>query len=261
MDRFDQYRVFAQVAAMGSFIKAAHALDAPRASVSAAIQQLESSLGTRLFHRTTRQTQLTADGIQLLEHIRPIVTDVEELEAQFRDRRSRVSGRLSIDAPSRIVRRLLVPQLSHFLARHPQLEVFLGSSDRFVDLVQEALQRLERPGEELQSLFQARQAGGELLRPARGRTGERRRRCDDDAEQGEDEDEGADRAGQMDALHQPHAGLEQRLQQRFQPVPRNLHPDTQQDERNHPQDSVRRRGRNLPRKLWRIGVADVYQNA
>eukprot|EP01034_Spumella_vulgaris_P004905 gene4905-6258_t len=38
MDRFDQYRVFAKVAEMGSFIKAANALEMPRASVSAAIQ-------------------------------------------------------------------------------------------------------------------------------------------------------------------------------------------------------------------------------
>lgn len=147
MDRIDRYQIFMQVAELGSFIGAAKALGLPRATVSAAIQQLESSLGTRLFHRTTRQTQLTADGIQLLEHIRPIVSDVEELEAQFRDRRSRVSGRLSIDAPSRIVRRLLMPQLDQFLARHPQLEVFLGSTDRFVDLVQEGIDCAIRVGE------------------------------------------------------------------------------------------------------------------
>ena len=55
MDTLDQYRVFVQVAEMGSFIRAAHALELPRASVSAAIQQLESTVGTRLLHRTTRQ--------------------------------------------------------------------------------------------------------------------------------------------------------------------------------------------------------------
>ena len=44
MDTLDQYRVFVQVAEMGSFIRAAHALELPRASVSAAIQQLESTV-------------------------------------------------------------------------------------------------------------------------------------------------------------------------------------------------------------------------
>ncbi len=54
MNKFDQYRVFVQVAEMGSFIKAANALELPRASVSAAIQQLEAQVGARLLHRTTR---------------------------------------------------------------------------------------------------------------------------------------------------------------------------------------------------------------
>ncbi|WP_240202831.1 LysR family transcriptional regulator, partial [Burkholderia sp. LMG 13014] len=50
MDKLDQVRIFLQVAEMGSFIKAAHALDVPRATVSAAVQQLETGLGTRLLH-------------------------------------------------------------------------------------------------------------------------------------------------------------------------------------------------------------------
>ena len=52
MDRFNQYRVFVQVAEMGSFIRAAHALGiAARLGVTA-VQQLETQLGVRLLHRT-----------------------------------------------------------------------------------------------------------------------------------------------------------------------------------------------------------------
>lgn len=75
MDKLDQYRVFVQVAEMGSFIKAAHALALPRATVSAAIQQLEEKIGVRLLNRTTRQVHLTTDGVQLLERIRPLLAD------------------------------------------------------------------------------------------------------------------------------------------------------------------------------------------
>ena len=70
MDRIDRYRIFVQVAEMGSFIKAAHALELPRATVSAAVQQLEAQVGARLLHRTTRQVNLTADGAQLLARAR-----------------------------------------------------------------------------------------------------------------------------------------------------------------------------------------------
>lgn len=146
MDRIERYRIFMQVAELGSFIGAANALSLPRATVSAAIQQLESSLGTRLFHRTTRHVQLTADGGLLLEQARQIVTDVDGLESQFRDRQMHVSGRLVIDAPSRIVRRLIVPNLDNLFTRHPALEVFLGSTDRFVDLVQDGVDCAIRVG-------------------------------------------------------------------------------------------------------------------
>lgn len=119
MDRFDQYRVFAQVAAMGSFIKAANALEMPRASVSAAVQQLETQLGVRLLHRTTRQVRLTPDGEQLLGRVRSVLTDVEDIDQLFQASQRQVSGRLIVDVPSRIARRVIAPALPGLLRRHP----------------------------------------------------------------------------------------------------------------------------------------------
>lgn len=146
MDRFDQYRVFAQVAEMGSFIKAANALEAPRASVSAAIQQLEVQLGVRLLHRTTRRVRLTADGEQLLDRVRPLLAEVDNIDQLFQASKRQVSGRLIIDAPSRIVRRLIAPALPGLLRRHPQLQLILGSADRAIDLVQEGVDCAVRIG-------------------------------------------------------------------------------------------------------------------
>lgn len=146
MDRFDQYRIFAQVAEMGSFIKAAHALDVPRASVSAAIQQLEAQVGTRLLHRTTRQVRLTGDGALLLDRVRALLADVEEIDLLFHASQRQVSGQLQIDVPSRIARRLIVPALPALLRRHPRLRLILRSSDRTVDLVQEGVDCAVRVG-------------------------------------------------------------------------------------------------------------------
>lgn len=146
MDRLDQYRIFVQVAEMGSFIKAAHALDVPRASVSAAIQQLETQVGTRLLHRTTRQVHLTTEGSQLLERVRPLLADVEDIDLMFQASQRQVSGQLRIDVPSRIARRMIAPGLPTFLRRHPRLRLVLGSSDRVVDLVQEGVDCAVRVG-------------------------------------------------------------------------------------------------------------------
>jgi len=146
MDRFEQYRVFAQVAEMGSFIKAANALELPRASVSAAIQRLETQVGVRLLHRTTRQVRLTADGAQLLERLRPLLAEVEEIDHLFQQSARQVAGRLNVDVPSRIARRLVAPALPGLLRRHPRLQLALGSSDRAIDLIQEGVDCAVRIG-------------------------------------------------------------------------------------------------------------------
>lgn len=146
MDKLDQYRVFIQVAEMGSFIKAAYALQLPRASVSAAIQQLESEMGSRLLHRTTRQVRLTVDGIQLMERVRLLLADAEDIDRLFHISQREVSGRLNVDVPSRIARRLIAPALPGLLRRHPHLQLSLGSTDRPIDLVKEGVDCAVRVG-------------------------------------------------------------------------------------------------------------------
>lgn len=146
MDTLGRYRVFVQIAEMGSFIKAAHALDLPRASVSAAIQQLEADIGTRLLHRTTRRVRLTADGTQVLERARALLADAEEISQLFQTRQRQVAGRLNVDVPSRIARRLIAPALPELLRRYPRLQLALGSTDRKIDLVQEGVDCAIRVG-------------------------------------------------------------------------------------------------------------------
>jgi DNA-binding transcriptional LysR family regulator len=62
MDSVDLFRIFLRVAENGSFVRAAELLNRPASTVSAAVQELELRLGTRLFHRTTRSVSLTIDG-------------------------------------------------------------------------------------------------------------------------------------------------------------------------------------------------------
>lgn len=159
MDKLDQYRVFIQVAEMGSFIKAANALDVPRASVSAAVQQLESAAGTRLLHRTTRQVRVTADGAELLERVRPLLAEAEEIDHLFQQSQRQVSGRLVVDVPSRIARRLVAPALPGLLRRYPKLQLVLGSTDRTIDLVQQGVDCAVRVGMLQESSMVARSLG------------------------------------------------------------------------------------------------------
>jgi len=146
MDKLDQYRIFVQVAEMGSFIKAAYVLGLPRATVSAAIQQLEEKLEIRLLNRTTRQVSLTVDGVLFLQRVRPLLADADDVEQLFQSNEQQVSGQLRIDVPSRIARRLIAPALPDLLRRYPQLHLVMGSADRAIDLVQEGVDCAVRVG-------------------------------------------------------------------------------------------------------------------
>lgn len=159
MDLINQLRIFNQVKDSGGFSAAAEQMRLPKPTVSLAIQQLEARLGTRLLNRTTRRVSLTQDGEALAERAAALVADSEELEQLFRPSAQALQGRLRVDVPSRIARRHVAPALSAFFARHPGIELELGSSDRTMDLVHEGIDCALRVGEVLASSLVARPLG------------------------------------------------------------------------------------------------------
>jgi DNA-binding transcriptional LysR family regulator len=159
MDRIDLFRVYLRIAECGSFSHAADQLGLPRATVSMAVQQLETLLGARLFHRTTRRVSLTQDGEAIQDRVGALVADMEDIEQRFRPSGGAIAGRLRVDLPSRIARRIVAPALPDFLARHPKIEIDLGSSDRSIDLVQENVDCAVRVGGLTSSSLVARPLG------------------------------------------------------------------------------------------------------
>ena len=72
MELLQSMQVFAKLAELGSFTKVAEAMQAGRPHVTRTIQDLEASLGVRLFQRTTRKVKLTAEGEQFYERVKEI---------------------------------------------------------------------------------------------------------------------------------------------------------------------------------------------
>jgi LysR family transcriptional regulator, regulator for bpeEF and oprC len=159
VDRFSLMTTFMRVAETRSFTKAATSLGVSRATVSVAIQRLEDSLGVRLLHRTTRSVSLTPDGHVYHERAREVLSKLDATEQLFRSAAPRVSGRLSLDVPTRIARRVIIPALPEFLARNPGLEVHLGASDRTLNLVEKGVDAVVRVGSLRDSSHIARQLG------------------------------------------------------------------------------------------------------
>jgi LysR family transcriptional regulator, regulator for bpeEF and oprC len=159
MDKIRAIQTFALVAELGSFTKAANALQLPNASVSTLVAQLESQLKTKLLARTTRRVNLTDDGIAYLEGARRLLADLSELESNVMRAGVVARGRLRVDVPAAAGRHFLAPALPNFFSRYPDIVVEIGSTDRPVDLVMEGVDCVIRGGAVHDELLVAKRLG------------------------------------------------------------------------------------------------------
>ena len=159
-----ELRIFATVAELASFSRAAEQLGLAKGRVSTAVQQLEARLGTRLLQRTTRSVRVTPDGERFLDRCKELLTEAEQLQAMFQPAASGLSGRLRIDLPNTIARDFVLPRLPEFLAAHPLLEIGVSTTDRRVDLVHEGFDCVLRVGALVDSDLVARPLGGLPMR-------------------------------------------------------------------------------------------------
>jgi LysR family transcriptional regulator for bpeEF and oprC len=146
MDRFDAMRLFTRIVELNSFSKAAEDLQLPAATATHAIKQLETRLGVRLLHRTTRQVSPTLDGQAYYQRCLRILADVEETEAGFGTSGVAPKGKLRVDLQETLARYFVLPRLHEFFERYPEIELEIGMGDRYVDLVREGVDCVLRSG-------------------------------------------------------------------------------------------------------------------
>ncbi|MFC5705404.1 LysR family transcriptional regulator [Aeromonas eucrenophila] len=150
--------IFIQVVEQGSFTKAADVLQIHRPTVSKAIQQIENDLGVKLIHRTTRKLSVTAEGDEFYHHARHVLAEVNDMMASFSPTLP-PRGRLRLDVPLALAHAILIPNLRHFQALYPGIEVVLVSSDKKTDLITEGVDCLVRLGALQDSSFVSRRLG------------------------------------------------------------------------------------------------------
>ena len=146
MNKLELLRTFVRVSEVSSFTLAAESLGLPRSTVSEQVRALERLLGTQLFNRTTRRVQATQDGALLYERSKDLLSGMDEIESLFSADDAELTGRLRIDLPTMMARRVIIPALPQFLQRFPRLEVELSCTDRQVDLLREGFDCVMRIG-------------------------------------------------------------------------------------------------------------------
>lgn len=145
MDRIDEWRLFAAVAARKSFAAAARAEGRSPQAVTRSIAALEQRLGTRLLNRTTRSVSLTGEGERTLERCRRVLAEFDALE-QPGDRDAALRGTLALTAPELFGRLHVLPVATDFLTRHPAVDLRLTLVDRVVSLAEEGIDLAVRIG-------------------------------------------------------------------------------------------------------------------
>jgi LysR family transcriptional regulator for bpeEF and oprC len=159
MDRLQAMQIFTRVVEANSFNKAAEALSLSPSSVTGSIKNLEEFLGVRLLRRTTRRLNLTLEGTSYYESCRSILGQIAQTEAGFHMNSAHPKGALRVHMPAAVGRVIVLPQISDFQSRFPDIELTLSLGDGPVDLIQEGLDLDIRAGELASSSFVARRLG------------------------------------------------------------------------------------------------------
>ncbi len=137
MDRYDAMRVFRTVVDAGTFSAAARDLRMPLATVSRKVSELESHLGVRLMHRSTRKLVLTDAGADYLGACKRILEDIEDAERSVLGEYSAPRGHLVVTAPIMFGRLHVLPVAVEFLRAYPDVDLRIALGDRVLDLLDE----------------------------------------------------------------------------------------------------------------------------
>lgn len=125
---------FVAAARAGNLSRAAESLHLTVSALSHQIRGLEERLGQRLFVRTARGVELTADGQCLFDRVSPPFDAIEQALQPYRARRDDV---LTITLMPSFATSWLVPRLPRFLGTHPQLEINLQSTVNKADFARQ----------------------------------------------------------------------------------------------------------------------------
>ena len=129
MDRAFEMTAFVRAVETGGFSAAARDMGLTPSALSKLVTRLEDRLGARLLQRTTRRLLLTAEGEAFYARARPILTAIDEAEAEVAEASASPRGLLRLHCGSAFGMHPLAPAIPRFQALHPEVELDITISD------------------------------------------------------------------------------------------------------------------------------------
>ena len=146
MDLLGSMKVYVLAVEKGSLSAAATACDISATMAGNHLRTLEKRLGMQLLNRTTRRQHLTPFGEDYYQRCKEILRLVAETDEQAQQQQLAPAGKLRVTAPVSFGTEALMPALSDYLGRYPQVSIDLVLSDRVTDLLEEGFEAAIRVG-------------------------------------------------------------------------------------------------------------------
>jgi LysR family glycine cleavage system transcriptional activator len=130
-------RAFEAAARHLSFTRAAAELNVTQAAISHQIKALEDHLGVPLFRRLNRALLLTDAGQMLFPAARDALDGLAAVSARLRE--SEAGGTLTVSTLPSFAVTWLVPRMSHFQDRHPDIDLRISAKEHLVDFARDGI--------------------------------------------------------------------------------------------------------------------------
>ena len=118
-----QLKIFATVAQMQSFTRAARAIPMAQPAVSIAIKKLEEEVGARLFDRSEKKVTLTVEGEILLKHAQTILHQFDLAQLEMRELKGLGHGRVCLGASAMLASYYFPERIAAFRKKYPNLQL------------------------------------------------------------------------------------------------------------------------------------------
>lgn len=143
---FNEVVVFIKVVDSGSFSGASKTLGFPRSTVSRKVSQLETALGIRLLHRSTRKLSLTPAGHDYYEKCSRAFMDIDQANQEITESQQSPAGLLRIAAPLASQNGFLCDWINEFLLLYENVNADIILSDENTDMIAEGVDVAFRAG-------------------------------------------------------------------------------------------------------------------
>ncbi|MFM0346671.1 LysR family transcriptional regulator [Paraburkholderia sp. NPDC080076] len=151
--------IFVAVVDAGSLTAAAARLGLAKTMVSTHMQRLEAEVGASLLVRTTRRLGLTEAGRAFYDASVKILRATEDALSAIGGETASVRGMLRVSSPIDYGSLAVAPVLVELRRTHPQLNVELLCTDRYVDLIADGIDVAIRLGRLADSNYRAVKLG------------------------------------------------------------------------------------------------------